>query len=117
MARSPIEFCGIYDTILVDEGQDFAGYDHDVLGVMMQKAREMVVVGDPRQQTYRTGNEPKYSGVPHVFDCLSKHHGYALDTTTLNMTYRCSEDVIRLANSLYPSLPQVVPCSERGSNA
>jgi len=107
--------CAIYDTILVDEGQDFAGYDYDILGAMMQKAREMVVVGDPRQQTYRTGNEPKYSGIPHVFDFISANYGYALDTTTLNTTYRCSQDVISLANSLYPSLPQVMPSSERKS--
>lgn len=105
--------CAIYDIILVDEGQDFAGYDYDILSALMQKTCEMVIVGDPRQQTYRTGNEPKYSSVPHVFDFLSLHHGYTLDTTTLNTTYRCSQDVINLANSLYPSMPQVVPNGER----
>lgn len=104
--------CAIYDTILVDEGQDFAGYDYDILGSMMQKVCEMVIVGDPRQQTYRTGNEPKYSGVRNVFDFFSAQ-GYTLDTTTLSTTYRCSKAVIALANSLYPTMPQVVPCGER----
>lgn len=105
--------CAIYDTILVDEGQDFAGYDYDILGSMMQKACEMVIVGDPRQQTYRTGNEPKYSGVRNVFDFFSASPDYTLDTTTLSTTYRCSEAVIALANSLYPTMPQIMPCGER----
>lgn len=108
--------CAIYDIILVDEGQDFAGYDYEILGALMQKAYEMIVVGDPRQQTYRTGNESKYSNVPHVFDFLRTHYGYTLDTETLSITYRCSKDVIDLANSLYPMMPQVVPCSERKPN-
>lgn len=108
--------CAIYDTILVDEAQDFAGYDYEILGALMQKSYEMVVVGDPRQQTYRTGNEPKYSNIPHIFDFLSEHYGYTLDTSTLSVTYRCSKNVIDLANSLYPMMPEVVSCSERKPN-
>lgn len=105
--------CAIYDSILVDEGQDFAGYDYDFLASLMHKSHEMVIVGDPRQQTYRTGNEPKYSAVPHVFDFLKTQHGYTPDTTTLNTTYRCSKAVIDRANSLYPEMPQVAPYGER----
>lgn len=108
--------CSIYDTILVDEGQDFAGYDYDVLGTLMEKAAEMVIVGDPRQQTYRTGNEPKHSGVPHIFEFLQTAKGYTPDTVALGTTFRCSKAVIDLANSLYPKLPQVTSSAERASN-
>lgn len=108
--------CSIYDAILVDEGQDFAGYDYDVLSALMGKAAEMVIVGDPRQQTYRTGNEPKHSCVPHVFEFLQTAKGYTPDTVTLGTTFRCSKAVIDLANSLYPTLPQVTPSVERMSD-
>lgn len=105
--------CAIYDTILVDEGQDFAGYDYDILASLMQESQEMVIVGDPRQQTYRTNDESKHSGVSHVFEFLNTQCGYTPDTTTLNTTYRCSKAVIDRANSLYPDLPQVEPYAER----
>lgn len=100
--------CSIYDVILVDEGQDFAGYDYDLLLSLMNYSGAMIIVGDPRQQTYRTNHEQINSGYKTVFDFFNEKSSYPLDTTSLRTTYRCSQDVIDLANRLFPELPTVV---------
>lgn len=103
----------IYGIILVDEAQDFAGYDYDLLLALMDQSQEMVVVGDPRQQTYRTGAKAKNRNNPNVFDFFAKKSQYVIDSTTLSVTHRCSGEVISLANRLYPEYPPVEPSAER----
>lgn len=100
--------CSIYDVILVDEGQDFAGYDYDLLLSLMNHAGAMTIVGDPRQQTYRTNHGQINSGFKTVFEFFGNKSSYPVDTTSLCTTYRCSQDVISLANRLFPESPPVV---------
>ena len=107
--------CGIYDVILVDEAQDFAGYDYDFIKSMMDAAGEMIVVGDPRQQTYRTGWKAKYRNIPNIFDFFEHHTSYTLDNSTLNVTHRCSAEIMAYANRLYSEYPQVMPSDERNA--
>ena len=105
--------CAIYDVILVDEAQDFAGYDYDFILEMMNNTDDMVVVGDPRQQTYRTGWKAKYKNLHDIFKFFERNTSYDLDTTTLSVTHRCSADVMRYANLLYPEYQSVRPSDER----
>lgn len=105
--------CAIYDVILVDEAQDFAGYDYDFILAMMDCADNMVVVGDPRQQTYRTGWKAKYKNLQHIFEFFERRTSYDLDTTTLSVTHRCSADVMDYANRLYSEYQPVIPSDER----
>ena len=105
--------CDIFRVILVDEAQDFAGYDYDLLRAMMDKSKEMVIVGDPRQQTYRTGTTAKNKGNPDVFSFFEEKTHYAIDNTTLSVTHRCSRAIISLANSLYDDFPPVAPSDDR----
>lgn len=106
--------CAIYDVILVDEAQDLAGYDYDFILAMMNNADDMVVVGDPRQQTFRTCWKAKYKNLHDIFEFFECKTSYGLDTTTLSVTYRCSADVMRFANRLYQNKYQPVrPSDER----
>lgn len=105
--------CDIFGVILVDEAQDFAGYDYDLIQALMNQSREMVIVGDPRQQTYRTGAAAKNRGDHDIFDFFDKNSQYAIDDTTLSVTHRCSSDIISLANSLYDDYPPVTPSDNR----
>ena len=107
--------CGIYDVILVDEAQDFAGYDYDFILAMMNASAEMIVVGDPRQQTYRTGWKAKNKNIPHIFDYFEHHTSYKLDDTTLSVTHRCSADIMVYANRLYCEYPQIMPSEGRNA--
>jgi DNA helicase-2/ATP-dependent DNA helicase PcrA len=104
--------CGIYDLILVDEGQDFAGYDYDLLLALMRSCKDMTIVGDPRQQTYRTNNGQINSGYSNVFEFFEQRSSFPLDTTSLSVSHRCSNNIICLANKLFPKLPEVVAAKE-----
>lgn len=105
--------CDIFGVILVDEAQDFAGYDYDLLLALLNQSREMVIVGDPRQQTYRTGAKAKNKDNPDIFDFFEKKTPYEIDGTTLSVTHRCSSAIISLANRLYDEYPPVAPSDDR----
>ena len=108
--------CSIYGVILVDEAQDFAGYDYDFLLSLMNNSKEMVIVGDPRQQTYRTGAKAKNRKYPTVFNFFESKTDYSIDSATLSVTHRCSDEIIQLANRLYDEYPPVVASEERASD-
>lgn len=108
--------CDIFGVILVDEAQDFAGYDYNLLRAMMDQSEEMVVVGDPRQQTYRTGAKAKNKDNPNIFDFFEKNTRYVVDSSTLSVTHRCSGDIISLANHLYDEYSPVAPSDGRLRN-
>ena len=108
--------CSIFGTILVDEAQDFAGYDYDLLLSLMDGSKEMVIVGDPRQQTYRTVEKTKNRSYATVFDFFKNKSEYLVDSTTLSVTHRCSTEVIELSNRLYNEYPRVTASEERTRN-
>jgi len=49
-----------FDHIFVDEVQDMAGYDLDVLELMLKAGIQMTLVGDHRQATFRTNQASKH---------------------------------------------------------
>jgi DNA helicase II / ATP-dependent DNA helicase PcrA len=59
-----------FDHIHIDEIQDMAGYDIDLIELIMRSQIGVTLVGDHRQSTYRTNNAAKnkaYAGV-HIID-------------------------------------------------
>lgn len=51
----------MYDRIYIDEVQDLAAWDIDIIYLLMRSTIDIVLVGDPRQATYRTNNGAKYA--------------------------------------------------------
>lgn len=51
----------IFDRIYIDEAQDLSGWDLEMLEHIMKSEIEVVLVGDHRQATYSTNNNPKNS--------------------------------------------------------
>lgn len=50
----------IYSYIFVDEIQDMAGYDLEIIKCLFSLNSDVLLVGDPRQVTYHTHDEAKY---------------------------------------------------------
>jgi len=50
----------IYDLILIDEFQDLAAYDLDVLEMLLRSSVTVIMAGDPRQTTYLTSPAARY---------------------------------------------------------
>lgn len=51
----------VYSHIFIDEVQDLAGYDLEFIKLLFSSTSNIILVGDPRQVTYLTHNEKKYS--------------------------------------------------------
>ena len=93
----------IYKNIFIDEIQDMAGYDFEVIRRLMLSKSNIIMVGDPRQTVYKTHYEPKYSRIDleNFIKIYCKDIECDIDTTTLNTCYRCHRDIISFVNEYY----------------
>ena len=100
----------IYSPILIDEFQDLAGWDLEVVRALLETGVEITLVGDPRQHIYSTNPAKKneqYLGAK-VLGLLEKWEKAELCTVeSLNTTYRCPQEVCEFANRLWPGMPEM----------
>ena len=107
----------IFQHIFIDEVQDLAGYDLELIKLLFQTDSSILLVGDPRQVTYLTHLEKKYDKYKNgrIIDFLKKELGkkikYTIDTTTLNASHRNNKDICEYSSKLYPSMPSIKPCT------
>ena len=107
----------IYSHIYIDEVQDLAGYDLEVLKLLFKSNSKITLVGDPRQVTYLTHNEAKndkYSDgkIKNYLEdkCKSLINGN-IDETTLSVSHRNNKEICDYSSKLYPDLPLTIPCT------
>lgn len=99
----------LFSVIFIDEVQDLAGYDLELLKLFMENGFSVIMAGDPRQKTYSTHFSAKYKKynndkVAFVKDMCGKH--CLTDETTLNVSHRCAPKIIELASKLFPEYPE-----------
>lgn len=108
----------IFDCIFLDEVQDFAGYDFDIIRILTKNSLiPCTIVADPRQCTYvtnRSAKNPKYTGNPSLYiseKINSKTRQYVfIDDTTLVHSHRCIDSICELASALTPQYPKTETC-------
>lgn len=97
----------LYDSIFIDEIQDLAGWDLELLKLLFDSKIKVILVGDPRQVTYSTNHSSKNSQyrdekIVTFFQDLEKLNKckviYKVDC------HRCNQDICNLADSIYPTL-------------
>ena len=102
----------IYTDIFVDEFQDLAGWDLEVVSMLLQSGIRITLVGDPRQHTYSTNPSQKnkqYLGVK-VVQLVKKWERAGLCTSEhMSGTYRCNQAVCDFANGLWPGMDAMEP--------
>lgn len=93
-----------YDFFFIDEVQDLAGYDFNLLLSIIPNKCESLFVGDFYQHTYDTSND---GNVNHgLYDVLNKYKkkwkdvGVTIDTEILSRTHRCSAEVCAFVNGM-----------------
>jgi len=94
----------IYNHIYIDEVQDLAGYDLELLKLLFKCSSDILLVGDPRQGTYSTNSSSKNkkfkkSEIIHFFEDLSRD--IETDQTSLLTNYRCNPQICDLSNKLF----------------
>lgn len=97
----------IYSQIFIDEVQDLAGYDLELLKLLFKANTNTLLVGDPRQGTYSTNSSSKNkkfkkAAIVNFFEADSL--GIETDTTSLTTNYRCNNSICELSNKLFPDM-------------
>lgn len=107
----------IYSLIYIDEVQDLAGYDLELIKLLFKSTSKITLVGDPRQVTYLTHNEAKndkYSDgrIKNYLEdkCKSLIYGN-IDETSLLASHRNNKEICDYSSKLYPDLPVTTPCT------
>ena len=97
-----------FDHIFVDEIQDMAGYDLDVLELILKTGIKLTLVGDHRQATLRT-NQGKKNSAFAGFNIVKKFQQW--EKTGLaslsyeRHTHRCHQHIADLGDSFFPGEP------------
>lgn len=95
----------IYSHIYIDEVQDLAGYDLELLKLFLNCSSRILLVGDPRQGTYSTNSAPKNKQfkkarvVKYFFQ--DKSINIVTDQHSLMTNYRCNKQICDLSNKLF----------------
>lgn len=106
----------VFPFIYIDEIQDLAGYDLEILKLLFQSQSTIICVGDPRQATFYTHWEKKYSKykngkIQEFVETECKKDGVIIDTTSLSYSHRNNKAICDLSSSLYADMPVSTPCN------
>jgi len=105
----------IFDRIFIDEVQDLASYDLDILKLLFESEIDILMVGDPRQVVYVTHRAQrlnKYS--PGKIDGFINEQcndlDVLIDQDTLNKSHRNNAPICEYSSKLFPEYPASEPC-------
>jgi len=102
----------MYTDIFIDEFQDLAGWDIDVIERLFQSGIRVTLVGDPRQHIYTTNPSSKnkqYLGIK-VVELLEKwkRRGLCVLEPMIG-SYRCNKAICDFSNALWPGMDAMSP--------
>jgi DNA helicase-2/ATP-dependent DNA helicase PcrA len=106
----------VFRHVFVDEVQDLAGYDLDILACLARSQARLLMVGDPRQVTYLTHNERRHQKyvdggiVDFLRKELPKNITVEVDEATLSRSHRNSAVICAVSSRLFPALPASRAC-------
>ncbi|MHA1232703.1 MAG: UvrD-helicase domain-containing protein [Candidatus Helarchaeota archaeon] len=97
----------IYSYIFIDEVQDLAGHDLEILKLLFQSKSNILLVGDPRQVVYLTHPErknKKYKDgkIKEFIQNECKEFDVEIDDETLNFSYRNTQHICNFSSKLFP---------------
>lgn len=99
----------IYDDIYIDEVQDLAGYDLEILLMLFNSKINITLVGDHRQATYSTNHSrknKKYSGDKIINKFIEWEDSGLCSISYVHHSYRCNQAICDFSDSIYPDLPK-----------
>lgn len=106
----------VFPHVFVDEVQDLAGYDLDILEALARSPLRLLMVGDPRQVTYLTHNErrlAKYAdgGIADFLRTLPQKLKIEIDDASLNRSHRNSAAICAVSSRLFPAFAATQSCA------
>jgi len=106
----------VYKSIYIDEIQDMAGYDLNVIEEIMHSNIYTVCVGDNKQATFKTNNSrmnknKSGSKVWNFFEKLIKNKKAELEINSVSR--RFNEEICTFANAVYPNENKITTSMKR----
>jgi len=100
-----------FSHIIVDEVQDMAGYDLELLELILRSGTPVTFVGDHRQATFATNNAAKnkpFAGPAIIkkFEAWKKSGLVSIDYE--QHTHRCNQAIADLGDSFFPNEPKTL---------
>lgn len=101
----------LFKYIFIDEVQDMAGYDLEIIKLLFQTNSIIKIAGDPRQVTYHTHFSDKYKKytngkIENFIQNECKRIEYEIDTETLKGSWRNNQIICEFSNSIFPDYPE-----------
>lgn len=105
----------IFDIIYVDEIQDLAGNDLELIKLFFESAIFICLVGDPRQSTYVTHLEAKYKKYSYgkIKEFIMQECGHLdceIDESSLSKSHRNNALICEFSCTIYPEYSRIFPC-------
>lgn len=102
----------LYTDVFIDEFQDLAGWDLEVIEMLLQSGISVTLVGDPRQHIYSTNPSSKnnqYLGI-NVVKLVEEWERRGLCSVEyVSETYRCNTAICESSNALWPGMDGMRP--------
>jgi DNA helicase-2/ATP-dependent DNA helicase PcrA len=109
----------IYTDVFIDEFQDLAGWDLEVIKMLLHSGICIRLVGDPRQHIYSTNPSRKnkqYLGIK-IVDLLEIWEKNGLCSIEyMGTTHRCNGPICEFTNGLWPSMVTMAPLQKYGTD-
>ena len=102
----------IYTDVFIDEFQDLAGWDLEVIRMLLHSGIRVTLVGDPRQHIYSTNPSQKnkqYLGVKVVKLVEEWEKDRLCSSEHMNTTHRCNGPICEFSNTLWPGMGTMTP--------
>ena len=107
----------LFDLIYIDEVQDMAGYDLEIIKLFLKSQIRITMVGDPRQTVYLTHHERKYGkyseGKILEFIKAECKSICEIDEELLKNSHRNSVAICALSSKLYPGYSECISSSDK----
>lgn len=106
----------MYAHIFVDEVQDLAAFDIDVLELLLRSPVSVSCVGDIRQSTFRTSYAPKnrkFCGRGLLLKVDAWRKAGLCDVKFMAESRRCVQAICDVADLIFPDLPRAQSRNER----
>jgi DNA helicase II / ATP-dependent DNA helicase PcrA len=107
-----------FDQLYIDEIQDMAGWDIEVIELLLKSKIRVVLVGDHRQATFRTNNAAKnsgYSGIKIVGKFREWDRIGLCDLTYEVETHRCNQLIADVADGFFPKEPKTKSLNKKAT--
>jgi|SRR5271157_1126352 len=99
----------IFDHLYIDEVQDLAGWDLELIEILMKSRIGVTLVGDHRQATFSTNKAQKnkgYAGAKVITKFEKWHKAKLCDLEFQSISHRCVQAICDFADRLHPEMPK-----------